>query len=111
MSLSPTEPVDLDAMAASITEPWSPSDVVAVNDAVVRMARLHGEFPWHQHEEDEMFLCWWGTFRIELEGSDPVTLGAGSLFVVPRGIRHRPVADSPAVTLLIERPETTPRGN
>jgi mannose-6-phosphate isomerase-like protein (cupin superfamily) len=75
----------------------------------VRTAKLLGAYDWHHHEEDELFLCWEGSFRIEMEGSDPVLLNAGDLLVVPAGTEHRPVADQPAVTLLIERPETEQR--
>ncbi|MDP9343321.1 MAG: cupin domain-containing protein [Actinomycetota bacterium] len=103
--------VDINAVAASIEEPWKPVDLVTANEAIVRVARLHGEFPWHHHDEDELFLCWSGSFRIELEWDEVVELSAGTLFVVPRGVRHRPVAEQPAVALLLERPETKQYGN
>jgi mannose-6-phosphate isomerase-like protein (cupin superfamily) len=104
--------VSLERLQGEISEPFRPRDVVVVNDTVVRLARLEGAFPWHAHDEDELFLCREGTFRIELEGSEAVTLSAGDVFVVPRGTRHRPVADQgPAYTLLVERPETLQYGN
>ena len=105
------DPVSITQAVAAIQGPWQPRDLVTVNEAVVRIARLDGEFPWHHHEEDELFLCWDGSFRIELEGEEPVTLGAGDLFVVPRGTRHRPVASQTAHALLLERPETRQYGN
>jgi quercetin dioxygenase-like cupin family protein len=106
-----TNPVSIPAVIKELPGPYQPRDLAFANDAVVRVARLEGEFPWHEHDEDELFLCWDGSFRIELEGAEPVELAAGELFVVPRGVRHRPVADQPAHALLLERPETKQYGN
>ena len=103
--------VSIPAVAASIGEPWQPRDLVVANDAIVRIARLEGAFPWHHHDEDELFLCWEGSFRIELAGGRSVELGSGDLFVVPRGTEHRPVAPEVAYTLMLERPETKQYGN
>ena len=104
--------VSISAAVAAIDEPWQPRDLAVSNDAVVRIARLEGEFPWHSHEEDELFLCWEGRFVIELEGERSIALNSGELFVVPRGTEHRPVAaHGPAYALMLERPETRQYGN
>ena len=106
-----SQPVSITDVIAALPGPYQPRDLITANDAVVRIARFEGEFPWHQHDEDELFLCWDGTFRVEVEGQAPVTLGPGDLFVVPRGTTHRPVAGSPAHALMLERPETRQYGN
>ena len=112
-----THAVSIEAEASRLLDAWRPVDLAVANDTVIRLARLEGEFPWHAHDEDEVFLCWSGSFRIELETDGAtrardVEMERGSLFVVPRGTRHRPVADGgPAYALLVERPETRQYGN
>jgi quercetin dioxygenase-like cupin family protein len=109
--MDPEQPVSLDEVLPALPGPWQPRDLVQVNEAIVRVARLEGGFPWHHHDEDELFLCWDGRFRIELEGQAPVELRRGDLFVVPRGMRHRPVADEVSHAVMLERPETRQYGN
>jgi quercetin dioxygenase-like cupin family protein len=104
-------PASLDALADAMTEPWQPVEVARVNESAVRLARADGEFPWHHHDEDELFLCWRGTLRIQMQGRDAVTLHPGELVVVPKGAEHRPVADEPAYALMLERVETKQYGN
>jgi mannose-6-phosphate isomerase-like protein (cupin superfamily) len=106
-----TSELNLDAIADRLTEPWKPVEIATANDTVLRMARMEGSFPWHHHDQDELFLCWRGAFRVELDGQPPIHLESGELFVVPRGQRHRPVADAgPAYGIVIERPETRQYG-
>jgi mannose-6-phosphate isomerase-like protein (cupin superfamily) len=101
--------VSVTGIAARLTDAWRPVDLATANEAIVRLARLDGAYDWHHHEEDELFLCWEGSFRIELGGAQPVKLKRGDLYVVRAGTEHRPVADAPAYTLVIEKPETEQR--
>jgi mannose-6-phosphate isomerase-like protein (cupin superfamily) len=104
--------VNLAATAASLDEIFSPRVVGRVNDHYVKVARAHGDFVWHTHEdEDEMFLVLKGTLLIEIEGRDPVTLNAGDMFVVPRGVRHKPLAREECLLALFEPVATTHTGD
>lgn len=98
--------ISIPSIAAALDRPLEPRDVIAVNDAIVRIAAVQGETPWHRHRHDELFICWEGRFRLEADGRDPVELSTGDLFLVPRGVEHRALATERAVTLLVERPET-----
>lgn len=99
--------VDLQAAFAALTEYWSPKVVARVNDSYIKVARLLGEFVWHDHAgEDELFHVVLGQLRIQYEGGKEVVLPAGSIHVVPRGVRHNPVADQECWIVLME-PVTT----
>ncbi|MBK8727427.1 MAG: cupin domain-containing protein [Holophagaceae bacterium] len=98
------------ALAAGLTELWSPRVIGEVNDAYVKVAKVHGELVWHAHDqEDELFLVLRGRLRLELEAG-PVELGEGELFIVPKGVRHRPVAEEECLLLLIEPKATLHTG-
>ena len=89
---------------------WSPRIVAELNGQHVKLAKLLGEFVWHQHdEEDELFLVVAGELDIELRDRT-LTLGPGECFVVPRGVEHRPVAREEAHVLLFEPASTVNTG-
>jgi len=98
-------------IAAALAELWSPRVVAEVDDAYVKVARVHGTLAWHAHaDEDELFYVLKGRLRIEME-AHTVELGEGELFVVPKGVRHNPVADEECHLLLIERKSTQHTGD
>jgi mannose-6-phosphate isomerase-like protein (cupin superfamily) len=98
------------AIAQSLTELRSPRVVAEVDDCYVKVAKLKGTLTWHAHDhEDELFFILKGTLRIELEAGS-VELREGDAFVVPRGVRHNPVADEECHVMLIERKTTLHTG-
>jgi len=98
-------------VTAGLPGPWQRRDLVTVNDAVLRIVRLEGEFPWHHHDEDEMFLCCEGSFQIEWDGEEPIDFSAGDLVGVAAGRKHRPVANTRTHDVLMEKHETKQYGN
>jgi quercetin dioxygenase-like cupin family protein len=105
------EVADLQAAFDQVTEHWSPRVVARVNDQYVKVAKLLGQFVWHSHDdEDELFYVLRGRLRIEYEGGRAVDLGPGSIHVVPRGIRHNPVAEEECWIVLIETVTTLHTG-
>ena len=103
--------VSPESIAASLTEFWSPRVIGEVDDAYIKVAKIKGRLTWHSHEhEDELFLVLKGRLRIELEGTHR-DLAAGEMFVVPKGVRHNPVAEEECLILLIERKSTQHTGD
>ena len=88
-------------------EHWSPKIVGEVNDVQVKVAKLEGEFVWHQHQdEDELFLVVQGRLRMRFRDRD-VVLEPGELIIVPRGVEHLPIAEDGECHVLLVEPKTT----
>ena len=99
--------VNLEEKLSQFTEHWQPRTVGQFNGHDIMVVKARGEFVWHSHEDtDDLFLVLKGRLSIELRDRS-VELGPGELFVVPRGVEHRPVAEEEVHVLLIE-PTGTP---
>lgn len=98
--------INLSEKFALFSEQWRPKIVGELNDAHVKLAKLQGEFVWHQHEnEDEMFMIHKGRLLIKFRDKD-VWLDKGEFLIIPKGIEHKPVAEEEVELILIE-PKTT----
>lgn len=101
--------VDLRERLSLFSEHWSPKVVARLNDDEVKVVKLKGEFVWHSHPDtDELFLVIEGALTIQLRddtSEHDVALSPGQLYVVPKGVEHRPVAVGDVSAMLIE-----PRG-
>jgi mannose-6-phosphate isomerase-like protein (cupin superfamily) len=103
--------IDISAEAAS-HEPWFNQTLTTVNDSVVRLGVLDGEFHWHRHDgEDEFFLVLEGELEIEIEGREPVVLGVHDGVTIPRGVMHKPHAHGRTVVLMVEPGGVVPTGD
>lgn len=99
------------AIAQTLTEYWSPRVVAEFDDSYVKVAKVKGTLAWHAHEnEDELFFILKGTLRIEMDAGT-VELSEGQSFVVPKGVRHNPVAEDECLIMLIERKTTLHTGS
>jgi mannose-6-phosphate isomerase-like protein (cupin superfamily) len=103
--------IDIPAEIAA-HEPWFNQTLTSVNDAVVRLGILEGDFHWHKHDEqDEFFLVLDGELLIDLEDRDTVTLGRHQGYTVPRGVVHRTRAPRRAAILMVEPAGVVPTGD
>jgi mannose-6-phosphate isomerase-like protein (cupin superfamily) len=105
------KPVNLAEKFESITDHWDPKVIGALNGQEVKIAKVEGPFIWHHHEnEDELFLVLKGVLRLEFRDGE-VTLREGEIYVVPRGVEHRPVAQEEVHLLMFEPASTLNTGN
>lgn len=97
--------INLKDKLACFSDHWSPRVVAEMNDYQFKLAKIHGEFVWHAHEEtDEVFIVLAGEMTLEFRDKT-VPLATGEMCVVPRGVEHRPVAKEECSIMLVE-----PRG-
>lgn len=103
--------VNINEKFSLFSELWQPRIVAELNGQYVKLARLKGEFIWHQHEsEDEMFMVIKGQLTIKLRDRD-IVLNAGEFFVIPRGVEHLPVAQEEVQVMLFEPQSVINTGN
>jgi mannose-6-phosphate isomerase-like protein (cupin superfamily) len=105
------EVIDVSALVAANRHPWYNQTLCQVNESVVRLGVVQGEYHWHKHEaEDEFFYVVSGRFLIELEDRT-IDLQPGQGFVVPKGVMHRPRAPEKTVILMVETAGIVPTGD
>jgi mannose-6-phosphate isomerase-like protein (cupin superfamily) len=98
-------------VAEALNELWSPRVVAELDDSYVKVAKVQGTLAWHSHEtEDELLYILKGSLTIEMEDRT-VVLREGETFVVPKGVRHNPVAEQECHIMLIERKRTLHTGD
>ena len=99
------------SIAAGLSEYWSPRIIAELDDCFVKVAKVRGSLAWHSHDdEDELFYVLAGSLQIEMEDRT-VVVEKGEVFVVPKGVRHNPVADQECHLMLVERKSTLHTGN
>jgi mannose-6-phosphate isomerase-like protein (cupin superfamily) len=107
----PLEVVDVQKIADAVTDRWYNQTLCKVNDSVVRVGVMQGEYHWHKHDDlDEFFYVVEGTFLIDLEGRT-VELSPRQGFVVPKGVIHRTRAPKKAIILMVEGAAIVPTGD
>ena len=97
--------INLKDKLAKFSDHWSPKVIAELNDYQFKLVKIQGEFVWHNHPDtDEVFFVIEGSMNIEFE-NETVQLNEGEMLVVPRGVEHKPYADSECKVMLVE-----PRG-
>jgi mannose-6-phosphate isomerase-like protein (cupin superfamily) len=106
----PLETIDVAGLVKECTDQWYNQTLCKVDESVVRLGVVHGEYHWHKHEsEDEFFYVVSGQLLIDLKDRT-IGLTAGKAVVIPKGVMHRPRAPERTVLLMVERAEIVPTG-
>jgi len=105
------ELIDVNEMVKACTDKWFNQTLTKVNDSVVRLGVVEGEYHWHKHDnDDEFFFCLEGQFLIDLEGRT-IELNPNQGVTIPKGVMHRPRAPKKTVILMVETSDIMPTGD
>jgi mannose-6-phosphate isomerase-like protein (cupin superfamily) len=108
----PLQIIDIQSLVDQCTDQWYNQTLCQVNDSVVRLGILHGEYHWHKHDkEDEFFFTLDGKLIIDLEGDQSVEIHPQQGYVVPKGVVHKTRAPEKTVVLMIETAGIVPTGD
>ena len=108
----PLEHIDVKSLAMACQDKWYNQTLCQVNDSVVRLGVVHGEYHWHKHEnEDEFFFTLDGRLFVDIEGGESVELFPQQGYVVPKGVLHRTRAPEKTTILMIETANIVPTGD
>ena len=88
---------------SKFSEQWTPKVIAEMNEYQFKLVKIEGVFVWHEHQDtDEAFIVIEGSMRIDFDDGSTVELDEGEMYVVPRGVRHRPCAESECRVMLVE---------
>jgi len=106
------ELIDVPSLVKSCTDTWYIQTLCQVNESVLRLGIVHGEYHWHKHDnDDELFFTLQGKLLVDIEGRESVELGPHQGYLVPKGVLHRTRAPQRTVILMMERAGIVPTGD
>ena len=106
-----TQPINFQEKLAKFSEHWSPKIIAQMNDYHFKIVKVQGQFVWHDHPEtDEVFIVLKGQLEIQFR-QESIFLHEGEMFVVPKGVEHKPVAEQECHILLVEPAGTVNTGD
>ena len=103
--------INLKEKLSKFSDHWSPKVIAEMNDYQFKLVKIEGDFVWHNHDDtDEVFIVIEGSMKIEFE-NETVELNEGEMFVVPKGVEHKPYAEKECKLMLVEPRDVVNTGN
>ncbi|MEC8927076.1 MAG: cupin domain-containing protein [Candidatus Thermoplasmatota archaeon] len=103
--------INLKEKLSLFSDHWSPKVIAEMNDYQFKLVKIQGEFVWHHHDDtDEVFIVIEGTMKIEFE-NETVELNEGDMYVVPKGVEHKPYAENECKVMIVEPSGVVNTGN